>query len=265
MEKTIRLHRQHDMDLISLYRVEGFSFAKEMKQALHACAAGKEYKIHVPKEDYRPGYIKKSLHLHIFLDPKKDADILKLLSTVRKGQGNAFMKAVFRNSLDYIPYRAYGTGSGFAMSIEEADGEPDLIPEPERERYEPGQRPQGKQASAPGNTQDKKGRASEHARVFEEEPRGSGDGKENMAAHSANNPGGQKPASIGSKDEQGLKRQATELKVDDTLPFDSTGNVVVDPGDEDPATKATDPTETASSEDMAFMDDLFEQMDRLTH
>ena len=161
MQKTIRLHRQHDMDLISLYRIEGFRFPFEMKQALRACATGKTYRIRVPKQEYKRGYVKRSILLHISLHEGVDDDIIQMLRNVKQGQCNSFMKAVFRNCLDYIPFQAYGKGSGFSMSLEEAQREElPLIPEPERERYKEGERPasvgqerlaEEKNISLPGN------------------------------------------------------------------------------------------------------------------
>lgn len=293
MQKTIRLHRQHDMDLISLYRVKGFNFTHEMKSALRACANGTDYKIRVPKQDYRPGYIKRSIHLHISLDPKKDADIIGLLGDVRQGQGNAFMKAVFRNCLEYIPFRAYGKGSGFAMSIGEIDDGMDPVPEPERERYVPGERPASVErkptrvSTAPQkHTQKKKTVAKDQEYLHE---RKSASQKSSSAIEQ---PIGQIPSNMPASNKSDYGTAADSFKqkentphrdigpkgdsysdrvvshaVDSQLPFDNDGNVADSPGMNgyDVPDSVSYGSMNLPEDDFSLMDDLFEQMDKLTH
>lgn len=293
MQKTIRLHRQHDMDLISLYRVKGFNFTHEMKSALRACANGTDYKIRVPKQDYRPGYIKRSIHLHISLDPKRDADIIGLLGDVRQGQGNAFMKAVFRNCLEYIPFRAYGKGSGFAMSIGEIDDGMDPVPEPERERYAPGERPASVErkptrtsTASQKHTQKKKTVAKDQEYLPERKSAGQksssateqiiGQISGNMPASNKNNynsgtgyPRQGKNTPYGSNADEGkpyLDHAASNV-IDSQLPFDNDGNVAESSNMDDRNVSAVPADDNTNSSEDAFslMDDLFEQMDKLTH
>lgn len=108
MQVTIRLYRQHDMDLVALYRTEGFSFQKTMKEALRAFASRQDYHIKRPKDaEIKPGYVPKLIQMHIKLDPQKDADSVKALSYIRYGYRSSFLKALFRKCLTSEPLDAY--------------------------------------------------------------------------------------------------------------------------------------------------------------
>lgn len=279
MQKTIRLHRQHDMDLISLYRVKGFNFTHEMKSALRACANGTDYKIRVPKQDYRPGYIKRSIHLHISLDPKRDEDIIGLLGDVRQGQGNAFMKAVFRNCLEYIPFRAYGKGSGFAMSIGEIDDGMDPVPDPERERYASGERPASVERNPTRTSAEPRKHTQKKTTVTKDQeylPERKITGQKSSSATeqiigqiSCNMPAANKsdygtvadafrrkenvPHGNNGANGDSYSDRVVSHTVDSQLPFDNDGNVADALG-----MNGYDAPDSV-------MDDLFEQMDKLTH
>lgn len=120
---TIRIHRQHDMDLMSIYRNKSYHIAKEIKKALIAYANDAVY---VPTEvdvnNEIDGYVPTSAIVHITLSEKKDDErkALELLSHIKYGYRCSFIKAVFRSSLPYLPLLAYSDNSGFVMAKSKA-------------------------------------------------------------------------------------------------------------------------------------------------
>lgn len=96
------------MDLVALYRTEGFSFQKAMKEALRAFATKQDYHIKRPRDaKISPGYVPKLIQMHIKLDPQKDADSVKALSYIRYGYRSSFLKALFRKYMTSEPLDAY--------------------------------------------------------------------------------------------------------------------------------------------------------------
>ena len=118
MKVTIRVHRQHDMDLMSIHRNKAYHLAREMKRALVAYANNEDYTApEVNFENEIDGYVPTSVVLHISLDEKKEADqkAIALLDHIRKGYRCSFIKALFRSSCLYLPLLAYADNSGFKM------------------------------------------------------------------------------------------------------------------------------------------------------
>lgn len=116
----MRLYRQHDMDLVGLYKTEGFKFQKQVKAALKAYVRNEAYKIVQPKNPViKKGYVAKVTLLHIYLDNKEDADVINTLNTIRVGYKNAFLKAVVRKYLDYEPLDAYKNRNDLIFNMEE--------------------------------------------------------------------------------------------------------------------------------------------------
>ena len=108
MQVTVRIYRQHDMDLVALYRTPGFKFQKVMREAVKAYAAKKDYHIVRPKgAGIKSGYIPKMVQMHIKLDPKEDHDAIKLLASIRYGYRSSFLKALFRKYMTTEPLDAY--------------------------------------------------------------------------------------------------------------------------------------------------------------
>lgn len=101
MEKIkIKLYRQHDMDLLLLYKNKEFGFAKAVKRALHAYAAKEPY-FFIPPEttDVHLYEFKKSYYTNIYLDEEKDADIIEFLKNVKKLYRNATVKSILRGAM----------------------------------------------------------------------------------------------------------------------------------------------------------------------
>ena len=119
---TLRLHRQHDLDLISLYRTKGYHLGKEIKKALIAYTKGE---IYVPPElesTPEPGYVKKINQLHIVfnLNNPDEAQAYLLITNVDDGYRNSFVKTVFRGSLPYLPLSAYSGNTDMIMKKPDA-------------------------------------------------------------------------------------------------------------------------------------------------
>lgn len=114
MNKTFRLHRQHDLDLIALYRSKGFNFARELKKALIAYANGYEYVAPSFEDDFSKGYVATSVTFHISLSESnpEQKKVLDLLEDVRYGYRNSFVKAVFRSYLSPLPLSAFSKENG---------------------------------------------------------------------------------------------------------------------------------------------------------
>ena len=129
---TIRLYRQHDMDLISLYMNDAFDFAKEMKNAVAAMVANKPYTIEVPEYKAERIYLRRMYLVHIYLHTE-DAEIRKKLNEIRVGQICSFFKAAMRACLSSFPYGAYFGGDGFTMSKAE---ETKLVNKERQKKYE---------------------------------------------------------------------------------------------------------------------------------
>lgn len=128
MQVTIRLYRQHDMDLVALYRTEGFRFQKTMKEAVRAFAANADFHIKRPKDaPIEEGYVPKIVQMHIMLDPKKDREAIKILKEIRYGYRSSFLKALFRKYLTTEPLDAYRDRD-------------DLIFDAEKDYLEPGKK-----------------------------------------------------------------------------------------------------------------------------
>lgn len=120
MQITVRLYRQHDMDLVGLYRTKDFKFQRHLKNALKAYAEGKDYRIdHPGDEDIRKGYVPKIVQLHIYLNPSLDNNAISVLQTIREGYRGAFLKALFRKYLNNEPLAAYKDRKDLIFNAEE--------------------------------------------------------------------------------------------------------------------------------------------------
>lgn len=96
------------MDLIAFYRTNGFKFSTVMKEALRAYARKENYCIKLSKDSQmRDGYVPRSVQLHIAIDSKKDKDIVDMLSQMRVGYRNSFLKALFRKYATTEPLDVY--------------------------------------------------------------------------------------------------------------------------------------------------------------
>ncbi len=115
--KTLRLHRQHDLDLITLYRADGFSFSKEVRNILVAYVNQEPYEPpEISYEDVDLGYVPTTIQYHLTLnpdDPREQAVIDMLHNEIKYGYANAFVKALIRAYIPRIPFIGYGVANGF--------------------------------------------------------------------------------------------------------------------------------------------------------
>lgn len=148
---TVRVYRQHDMDLMTLAFDKSFHLGREMKRALVAVANKESY--NGTTSDYlgtdTSGYVPKSIREQISLNPAdpREKRAIDLLSEIKHGYRCSFIKALFRQSVLFTPLVGYTVSSNFAMRhnialeppVEAAPVEPAV--EPAVEPVEPAAEP----------------------------------------------------------------------------------------------------------------------------
>lgn len=145
----MRLYRQHDMDLVGLYRTEGFKFQKQVKAALKAHARNEEYRIEQPKSPkIKEGYVPKTVLMHIYLDNTNDIEAITVLKTIRVGYRNAFLKAIVRKYLDTEPLDAYKQRNDLIFNAEE-----DYLEKPEKQEKTANSKEKEKKKTLENNVQ----------------------------------------------------------------------------------------------------------------
>ena len=97
MMVTLRLYRQHDLDLITLYRHPNFSLPNAMKTSLCAYVRNESFQIKQP-EPYKIGEekISKIVQMHIQLSEKTEGDVIAWLKNIKEGYRNSVLKNVIR-------------------------------------------------------------------------------------------------------------------------------------------------------------------------
>lgn len=116
---TVRVYRQHDMDLMTLAFDKSFHLGREMKRALVAVANKESY--NGTTSDYlgtdTSGYVPKSIREQISLNPAdpREKRAIDLLSEIKHGYRCSFIKALFRQSVLFTPLVGYTVSSNFAM------------------------------------------------------------------------------------------------------------------------------------------------------
>ena len=152
---TVRVYRQHDMDLMTLAFDKSFHLGREMKRALVAVANKESY--NGTTSDYlgadTSGYVPKSIREQISLNPAdpREKRAIDLLSEIKHGYRCSFIKALFRQSVLFTPLVGYTISSNFAMRhnvalepapVEAAPVEPAVEPaEPVEPAAEPAAEP----------------------------------------------------------------------------------------------------------------------------
>ena len=107
---TLRLYRQHDLDLITLYKNPDFSLPYAIKKALNAYVRSETLYIKQPKafELDPTKKIPKIVQMHINLNPDTDNDIILWLKDIKEGYRNSILKNLIRGYLIgpcIYPYR----------------------------------------------------------------------------------------------------------------------------------------------------------------
>lgn len=100
MMVTLRLYRQHDLDLITLYRHPSFSLPNAIKRSLLAYVRKEQLTIKQP-EPYKISNdkISKTVQMHIYLDKEDDKDVINWLKQTKEGYRNSVLKNIIRGYL----------------------------------------------------------------------------------------------------------------------------------------------------------------------
>lgn len=97
---TMRLHKIHDLDLISLYKNPEYSLEDILITALRAFIHNEPVYFYVPSlYPMNLSVIPNSIMLHLSLDEEKDEDIIEFLSHVKEGYRNSFLKNMVRGCM----------------------------------------------------------------------------------------------------------------------------------------------------------------------
>lgn len=121
IRKTVRIYRQHDLDLYSLGLSKKYHLGSQMKKALVAYATGGEYTPPELPKDLDDTKVKTSMLLILYFDKSKEDDMkaLELLRTIKFGYGCSFIKTLFRSYLNPIPLFSYFSNNGLQMTNKE--------------------------------------------------------------------------------------------------------------------------------------------------
>lgn len=123
MMVTLRLYRQHDLDLITLYRHPSFSLPAAIKRSLIAYVRKEQLTIKQP-EPFKLGdeKISKTVQMHIQLDEKNDADVIKWIKSTKEGYRNSVLKNIIRGYLAAPCIYSYQTStSNLSVAVDNND------------------------------------------------------------------------------------------------------------------------------------------------
>lgn len=118
VRKTVRIYRQHDLDLYYLGLSKSFHLGREMKRALVAYANDSVYTPPDIPKSVDDSVVRTSMLLILYFDPQKPEEkkVLDLLHDVKYGYGCPFIKALFRSSMPAVPLSSYFSDNGLQMS-----------------------------------------------------------------------------------------------------------------------------------------------------
>ena len=119
MIAVVRLYRQHDLDLITLYYNENIQLGRLIKKVLlnYVSETDEPMVLNFEEPESTTGYIPKCVRIHINLNESSEVDrkVIALLKEIKSGYRCSFIKALFRNTCTYLPMVAYTEGSDFVM------------------------------------------------------------------------------------------------------------------------------------------------------
>lgn len=95
----MRLYRQHDLDLIYLYKHPDFSLQSAVKSAIAAISNNKQTPfIEIPPNEPQSNLtLPKQVQFHVYLSEKDDADMIKWILNITKGYRNSVLKNLIRH------------------------------------------------------------------------------------------------------------------------------------------------------------------------
>lgn len=118
MKVILRFYRQHDLDLISLHKTNGFSITTAIKKSLNAYVNHQTLCIQAPsanKLDYKS--IPKQIQLILTLDDELDKKEIDWIKSLRIGMRNSAIKNLLRGYLSYPIMSAYLANDDFSNEI----------------------------------------------------------------------------------------------------------------------------------------------------
>lgn len=109
MKVMMRLYRQHDLDLIYLYKLKGFSFQDAVKDSIRMTINNSDATIEYPiqKQHLESIVLPKVIQFHIYLSPQSEKDIINWIQSITKGYRNCVLKNVLRNHLSKFAIEPY--------------------------------------------------------------------------------------------------------------------------------------------------------------
>jgi hypothetical protein len=121
MKVIMRLYRQHDLDLIYLYKLKDFSFTSALKSSIRAYIQKQSFVIPMPDVKCQNGKITlpKQVQFHIILTEKNDIDIINFIHTISSGYRNSALKNIARCYLQVPSMTPYFTQN--TLSFQNAD------------------------------------------------------------------------------------------------------------------------------------------------
>lgn len=95
---TLRLYRMHDLDIITFVETHKLDFRKAMYCALKAFSKGEVFVIDIPpkREEGSELDLRRVYSLMMYLDTERDKEVIEMLSKIKEGCRNNFMKNLLR-------------------------------------------------------------------------------------------------------------------------------------------------------------------------
>lgn len=100
MKITMRLYRQHDLDLLYLYMLDGFSIQTAIKSAIKALVKKTGERMSVPTQSPNGMVLPNYAQFQICLSATEDSDLIAWIRSITSGYRNALLKSVLRNYLE---------------------------------------------------------------------------------------------------------------------------------------------------------------------
>ena len=123
LKVTMRLYKQHDLDLLCLYKSSNFFIQKSIKQVISkyvksGCVNDGSYKVDVSQIVFNNNS-PRSAQIHIYLSDEEDAEVVEWIKNTSKGYRNSLLKNVYRNFLSepiIFPYQSDGNNIKTSVS-----------------------------------------------------------------------------------------------------------------------------------------------------
>ena len=115
---VVRLYRQHDMDLLTLFFNKEIHLCRLMKRTLVNYINDENIALYDFEDpSVTEGYVPKCVRLHIHLNEKNERErkVCEFLKELKSGYRCSFVKALFRNSCTYLPMVGYTKNSSFSL------------------------------------------------------------------------------------------------------------------------------------------------------